>query len=46
MVLGETGAYERNTVWGRIPGPALKVMAFIVAFAVAALIRIVLSKIF
>ena len=78
MVLGETGAYERNTLfryaygysevliyvtvvmfplyttgllsklrirntgWGRIPGPALKVMAFIVAFAVAALIRIVL----
>ena len=82
MVLGETGAYERNTLfryaygysevliyvtvvmfplyttgllsklrirntgWGRIPGPALKVMAFIAAFAVAALIRIVLSKIF
>ena len=46
MVLGETGAYERNTGWGRIPGPALKVMAFIAAFAVAALIRIVLSKIF
>ena len=36
----------RNTGWGRIPGPALKVMAFIAAFAVAALIRIVLSKIF
>ena len=82
MVLGETGAYERNTLFryaygysealiyvtvvmfplyttgllsrlrirntdrGRIPGPALKVMAFITAFAVAALIRIVLSKIF
>ena len=82
MVLGETGAYERNTLFryaygysealiyvtvvmfplyttgllsrlrirntdrGRIPGPALKVMAFIAAFAVAALIRIVLSKIF
>lgn len=82
LVLGETGAYETNTVlryaygysealiyvtvvmfplyttgllsrlrirntgWGRIPAPALKVIAFIAAFAVAALIRIVLSKIF
>ena len=82
LVLGVTGAYERNTVlryvygysealiyvtvvmfplyttgllsrlriknsgWGRIPAPALKVIAFIAAFAVAALIRIVLSKIF
>ncbi len=82
LVLGETGAYERNTVlryvygysealiyvtvvmfplyttgllsrlrirntgWGRIPAPALKVIAFIAAFAVAALIRIVLSKLF
>lgn len=82
MVLGETGAYERNTLFryaygysealiyvtvvmfplyttgllsrlrirntgrSRIPGPVLKVMAFIAAFAVAALIRIVLSKIF
>lgn len=82
MVLGETAAYERNTLFryaygysealiyvtvvmfplyttgllsrlrirntgrSRIPGPVLKVMAFIAAFAVAALIRIVLSKIF
>lgn len=82
LVLGETGAYETNTVlryaygysealiyvtvvmfplyttgllsrlrirntgWGHIPAPALKVIAFIAAFAVAALIRIVLSKIF
>ena len=82
LVLGETGAYERNTVfryvygyseamiyvtvvmfplfttgllsrlrirntgWRRIPAPALKVIAFIAAFAIAALIRIVLSKIF
>ena len=82
LVLGETGAYERNTVlryaygysealiyvtvvmfplyttgllsrlrirntgWGRIPAPALKVIAFIAAFAVAALISIVLSKLF
>ena len=36
----------RNTGWGRIPAPALKVIAFITAFAVAALIMIVLSKIF
>ena len=35
----------RNTGRGRIPGPALKVIAFIAAFAVAALIRIVISKI-
>ena len=82
MVLGETGAYERNTLFryaygysealiyvtvvmfplyttgllsrlrirntgrSRIPGPVLKVMAFNAAFSVAALIRIVLSKIF
>ena len=35
----------KGTGGSRIPGPALKVIAFIAAFAVAALIRIVLSKI-
>ena len=82
MVLGETGAYERNTVFryaygfaealiyvtvvmfplyttgllgklrikksdaSRIPGPVLKILAFVLAFAIAALIRILLSGIF
>ena len=36
----------KNTGWRRVPAPVLKVIAFIAAFAVAALIRIVLSKIF
>lgn len=36
----------RKTGRSRIPGPVLKVIAFIAAFAVAALIRIVLSKMF
>lgn len=82
FALGETGAYDRNTVFryvygisealiyvtvvmfplyttgllskfrisgarrGRIPGPVIKLIAFVAAFAVAALIRIILSKIF
>ena len=36
----------KNTGWRRVPAPVLKVIAFIAAFAVAALIRIVLSRIF
>ena len=36
----------RKTGRSRIPGPVLKILVFIAAFAVAALIRIVLSKMF
>lgn len=34
-----------NYKWNSIPWPLMKVIAFIVAFAVAALIRILISKI-
>ena len=82
LVLGETGAYERNTflrcVYGisealiyvtvvmfplyttgllgksriknvrstRIPGPMIKVIGFVAAFAIAAVIRVLLSRLF
>ena len=36
----------RNAGRGRIPGPALKALAFVAAFAVAALIRIAFANIF
>ena len=45
-LLSKTRIKSTNSVFNRIPGPAMKLIGFIAAFAVAALIRILIAKIF
>ena len=45
-LLSKIRIHRPSSRFGGIPGPVLKVMGFVAAFAVAALIRLLISKIF